>query len=112
MSTVEFNGPERRRHKLFITRNSEYHVRDGRVIAVRERRRRCWLLDHRAIGMRVLGRLRGDTIAPTPSEPEVGDRMYLADGDERSPKDLVTSLVLAVERPPREVVAEYASVAA
>jgi hypothetical protein len=112
MSTAPFSGPERRRHKLYVTRNSEYHVRDGRVIAVRERRRRVWVPDHRAIGMLVRGRIRPDSLVPHAEAPCPGDRMYLCETEEKGPRDLVTSMVLAVERPPREVVAEYAMLAA
>ena len=110
--TTPFFGPERRRHKLYVTRNTEYHVRDGRVIAVRERGRRIWVPDHRAIGMLVLGSIRGDSMVPKREEPAPGNRMYLAEESGRGPHDLVTSTVLAVERPPREVVAEYGSFAA
>ena len=110
MSTPFF-GPDRRRHKLYVTRNTEYHVRDGHVIAVRERGRRIWVPEHRAIGMLVIGRIRGDSMVPKHEDPEVGDRMYLADEGGRGPHNLVTSTVLAVERPAREVVAAYPSAA-
>ena len=33
-----YRGPERRRHRVFVTRNTEYHFRDGFCIAVRDRR--------------------------------------------------------------------------
>ncbi len=111
MSTPFF-GPDQRHHKLYVTRNTEYHVRDGRVIAVRERGRRIWVPDHRAIGMFVLGRIRGDSMVPKREDPEPGDRMYLAEEGGKGPQDLVTSTVLAIERPAREVVAAYPPVAA
>jgi len=107
-----FTGTDRRQNKVYVTRNTEYHVRDGRVVAVRERRRRCWLADHKGIGLHIQGLIHGDTMVPRPGEPGVGDRMYLADGLLKGPTDLVTSMVLAIERPAREDVAQYASIAA
>jgi hypothetical protein len=112
MSSPDFSGPDRRHHKLFVTRNTEYHVRDGRVIAVRERARRRWLPEHKAIGLYVQGRVHGDTMMPQPEQPGVGDRIYFADGLLKGPTDLVTSTVLAVERPQLEDVSEYATLAA
>jgi hypothetical protein len=112
MKAAESSGTERRHHQLYVTRNTEYHLKDGRVIAVRDRAQRCWLKSHKALGLYVQGLIRGDSMVPRPGEPRVGDRMYLANEEVNGPLDLVTSMVLAIERPPAEVVAEYASIAA
>jgi hypothetical protein len=61
-------GKERRIHRIFVTRNSEYHVRRNVCVGVRDRRSGEWLSGGR---------------------------------------DLITSPVLNVERPPREVVHHY-----
>ena len=37
-SSAEFAGPDRRRHRVYVTRNTEYHFRDGFCVAVRDRR--------------------------------------------------------------------------
>ena len=34
-----FSGPDRRRHRVYVTKNTEYHFRDGFCVAVRDRRR-------------------------------------------------------------------------
>jgi hypothetical protein len=45
-------GPERRRNQVLVTRNSEYHCRDGACIGVRDRRTRDFVLDHPALVQR------------------------------------------------------------
>jgi hypothetical protein len=94
---------ERRRHQVFITRNTEYHVRSGRVVAVRERHSGEWLQDHAALDMEVRGHIDREGVVPLPGAPACGQRLYLARGD----RDVVTSTVAAIERPPKELVAEY-----
>jgi hypothetical protein len=97
---------ERRIHKVFVTRNTEYHVRRDTCVAVRDRRSGEWLRAHLAKGHVVHGSLRFHPtggIQPRVDGPEIGDSLFFhADG-----RDLVTSAVLSVERPPREVVAQY-----
>ena len=34
----DYRGTERRRHRVYMTRNTEYHFRDGVCVAVRDRR--------------------------------------------------------------------------
>ena len=48
---MSYNGPNRRIHTVFRTRNREYHVRSGICIAVRDRRTQVWIAHHKAIGM-------------------------------------------------------------
>lgn len=97
---------ERRIHKVFVTRNTEYHIRRDTCVAVRDRRSGEWLRGHLALRQRVHGGLRftrSGGIVPNLGLPEVGESMFFhAEG-----RDLVTSPVLAVERPPREVVLSY-----
>ena len=108
MDTAEFAGPDRRHHKLYVTRNTEYHVRDGRVIAVRKRGSSEWLTDHSALDMTIQGRVLADSVVPQPGFPEPGDRLYLVAGV----KSVVTSSIVAIERPPKEAVRAYPSLAA
>src|ERR1700730_3251833 len=100
--TSEFPGPERRRHRVYVTRNTEYHFRDGFCVAVRDRRTGEFLQGHLALRRRVHGGLRfylHGAIIPNPGEPQVGEALYFAsDG-----RDLVTSPLEAVERPSREL---------
>lgn len=97
---------ERRVHKVFVTRNTEYHVRQSLCVAVRDRRSGEWLGAHLARGRHVRGSLRflaTGGVMPHEGVPRVGDSLFFSsDG-----RDLVTSAVLVVERPPKNVVAKY-----
>src|SRR6187549_387121 len=44
-----YEGTERRRHRVYMTRNTEYHFRDGVCVAVRDRRTGDWLPGHLAL---------------------------------------------------------------
>jgi hypothetical protein len=108
-SVDERARPERRRHRVYVTRNTEYHFRDGFCVAVRDRRTGDFLLSHLALRRRVQGGLRfylNGAILPNPGEPVAGEALYFATGG----RDLVTSPLESVERPPREVVEAYPDV--
>jgi hypothetical protein len=102
-----YRGPERRRHRVFVTRNTEYHFRDGFCIAVRDRRSGEFLHGHLALRRPVHGGIRffaNGAIAPNTGEPRPGESLYFAtDG-----RDLVTSPLEHVERPSKELAAAYA----
>jgi len=101
-----YSGPERRRHRVYVTRNTEYHVRDRLCVAVRDRRTGEFMQGHLALRRRIEGGLRffqNGGIAPNPGEPRRGESIYFA-GDGR---ELVTSPLEEVDRPAREVVREY-----
>ena len=103
-----FSGPDRRHHTLFVTRNTEYHVRDGFVVAVRTRGEPGWLTEHKALGLRIGGRVEPGSMFPLAGTPGPGERLYLA----KDKRELVTSTILSIERPARELVAAYPSLAA
>ncbi|MCC6214464.1 MAG: hypothetical protein IT376_06320 [Polyangiaceae bacterium] len=95
---------ERRRHRLYLTRNTEYHTRDGICVAVRDRQSGRWLHAHLALqrplaGVRTVGRGPRST-----GEPGVGDALFFASSGER---DLLTSALCAIDRPAKDVVARY-----
>lgn len=71
--------------KIFVTCNTEYGVRDQRVVAVRHRGDAQWLTTHRALGMLVVS---------DPKRIEIGDTLRLAG---RS-GILTTSAVVDVKR--------------
>jgi hypothetical protein len=101
-----YTGPERRRHRVYVTRNTEYHVRDRCCVAVRDRRTGELLHGHLALHRKVEGGLRffdNGAIAPNPGEPRQGESIYFA-GDGR---ELVTSPLEATGRPTRETVSRY-----
>src|SRR3974390_1999819 len=103
-----YRGTERRRHRVYMTRNTEYHFRDGFCVAVRDRRTGDFLHGHLALQRRVHGGLKffpDGAIAPNAGEPRPGEALYFAaDG-----RDLVTSPLESVERPPKELVEAYPS---
>jgi hypothetical protein len=113
---ADYRGPERRRHRVFVTRNTEYHFRDGFCIAVRDRRTGDFLEGHLALHRRVHGGLRffpNGGIAPNSGDPRPGESLYFAD-ESKDPdseaarsRELVTSPLEAVERPGRELVDAY-----
>ena len=107
-SPRDYRGSERRRHRVYMTRNTEYHFRDGFCVAVRDRRSGDFLHGHLALQRRVHGGLRffpDGAIAPNPGEPQAGESLYFsAEG-----RDLVTSPLEAVERPAKEIVEAYPS---
>lgn len=109
MQEDNFGGPERRRHRVYVTRNTEYHFRDGFCVAVRDRRTGEFLHGHLALRRRIHGGLRfflNGAIVPNAGEPRPGEAIYFAyDG-----RDLVTSPLETVERPGKDVVAAYPSV--
>ncbi|MFO0679574.1 MAG: hypothetical protein U0169_23810 [Polyangiaceae bacterium] len=102
----EYGGPERRRHRVYVTRNTEYHFRDGFCVAVRDRRTGDFLHGHLALRRRIHGGLKfflNGAIVPNPGDPQVGEALYF----EANGRDLVTSPLEAVERPARDVVHAY-----
>jgi hypothetical protein len=98
-----FAGVERRQHAVFVTRNTEYHVRRGTVIAVRSRDKPGWLPAHLALQMHVDGHFDSTGAPASAGPPVAGQRLYLV-GERES---MITSRVHAVERPSKETVAEY-----
>lgn len=102
----EYAGPERRRHKTYVTRNTEYHFRDQLCVAVRDRRSGSWLPAHLALQRRLGGTVKlckSGVAIPSTDQPRVGEALFF-DGDGR---ELVTSSVCAVERPQKVVVESY-----
>lgn len=103
-----FDGQERRRNRVYVTKNTEYHFRDGYCVAVRDRRTGEFLHGHLALRRRVHGGIKfylNGAIVPNPGEPRPGEALYFAtDG-----RDLVTSPLENVERPSKEIAAAYPS---
>ncbi len=103
---TRYAGPERRRHRVYVTRNTEYHVHDGKCVAVRDRRTGDFLHGHLALERRLEGGLRffhNGSIAPNAGEPRPGESIYFASEG----RDLVTSPLESVERAPREIAQLY-----
>lgn len=110
---MSYTGSERRIHKVYVTRNTEYHVRSGVCVAVRDRHSGGFHSAHIALSLKMEGAVRiysNGGVIPHASEPEPGDSIYFSygrpDGEDRQ---IVTSRLLAVERPPKLVVDSYPS---
>lgn len=103
---MAYHGKERRIHKVYVTRNTEYHLRRDLCVGVRDRRTGRWLNGHLAHGSRMSGGLRFGSaggFVPNPGRPAIGESLYL----HASGRDVVTSPLTAIERPPLEVVRSY-----
>jgi len=100
-------GVDRRRHKVYVTHNTEYHTRDGICLAVRDRRTGQWDASHRALGHKMCGALhtpRSATELPYNDVPQPGDQVVFDNGKQHH---VITSELERVTRPPREMVARY-----
>ena len=105
---AEYPGPERRRHRVYVTKNTEYHFRDGFCVAVRDRRTGDFLHGHLALRRRVHGGLRffmNGAVVPNAGDPAPGEALYFSSEG----RDLVTSPLERVERPAKDVVVAYSS---
>lgn len=103
---MEYQGAERRIHRVFVTRNTEYHVRRQTCVGVRDRESGSWLEAHFAVDRSVTGAIKffeSGAMSATPDLPRIGESLYF----EEEGRDLVTSAVICVERPRADVVAEY-----
>jgi len=101
-----YAGPERRKNRVFVTKNTEYHFKGDLCVAVRDRRSKKWLPSHLAIGRRLSGGVhfhRNGTAMPVVEAPAVGEALYFADDG----RELITSAVCGLERPSRDVLKNY-----
>jgi len=104
--TKSYHGRERRRHKVYVTRNTEYHTRDRICVRVRDRRSGTWIEGHDALGHRLTGAIHQPVFAgdsPVRSEPTLGDVLLFESG----PHQVVTSTLVRIDRPPREIAQQY-----
>ena len=104
---MAYEGPDRRIHKVFVTRNSEYHVRRRVCVGVRDRETGAWVSEHFALERPIVGSIRffeNGSMSASAGLPGIGESMYFEDLG----NDLVTSSVVSVERPAPEIVEEYA----
>lgn len=94
---------ERRHHVAYITRNTEYHCRDGECVGVRDRNSGTWQIRHPALRATLVGGIRraGGNVKKKPSP---GARLVF-----KGNRAILTSRVLTVERPERESVRCYTS---
>jgi hypothetical protein len=108
---MEKQGSERRIHKVYITRNTEYHLRNEVCVAVRDRKSRSFRPAHIALNLRLEGGVKifaNGALIPNIKRPEVGDAIFFTrvdmGGDE---KQIVTSRVEQIDRPSKRDVMLY-----
>jgi hypothetical protein len=108
---MEHQGIERRRHRVYVTRNTEYHLRDGVCVAVRDRRSKSFRPAHIAIDLRVEGGVKiyaNGAMIPNIQNPGVGDAIFFTQrDDEGHEKQIVTSRIEKIDRPPKRDVMLY-----
>jgi hypothetical protein len=108
---MAYKGSERRRHRVYVTRNTEYHVRDGVCVAVRDRRSKSFRPAHLALNLRVEGGVRiypNGAMVPNVASPAPGDAIFFTHmGPEGESKQIVTSRLEKVDRPQKAIVALY-----
>ena len=98
-----YTGPERRIHRVLVTRNTENHMRRRICVRVRDRRSGNWVDDHRALGRELAGAFAfGEQGLPVnmTDVPEPGECVFFDNGHGH----LITSPVLVVRRPPKALV--------
>ncbi len=103
-----YTGPERRIHRVFVTHNTEYHVRRNTCVAIRDRESGQWKVQHLALQQTISGTISfqpNGSLKVSPGLPRVGESMLFEVGQQ----DLVTSTVVSVERPSHDVVSGYVS---
>jgi hypothetical protein len=101
-----YSGPERRRFRTYVTRNTEYHFNGTVCVAVRDRRTGRWLPSHLALNRKLSGGVKflpNGAALPSSPAPRVGEALYFAEDG----RELVTSLLCDIERPQKEVVRSY-----
>ncbi len=106
---MSYQGPDRRVHRVYLTRNTEYHLRRDVCVAVRDRESGSWVGNHAAINQKVLGALAisdNGGVKVTQGLPEVGSCICF------DVQGLVTSRVEGMERPPKATVEAHYSVVA
>ena len=104
-SSTGFDGNERRRHRAYVTRNSEYHFRGNVCVGVRNRQSGSWVESHIALNHLLGGGVRlqdGEAVLDMDG-PQVGGALFFVCGK----KEMVTSRLCSVERPSKEAVAQY-----
>lgn len=97
---------ERRRHKVFVTQNTEYHLRDDICVAVRDTRVGAWSRGSKLLSARLMGAVESyrELSSNSCSPPEPGKYLLFMTGEGEL---LVTTRLENIERPAKEAVQHY-----
>ncbi len=103
---MAYLGPNRRIHKVYVTRNTEYYTRSDICIAVRDRSSGNWLPEHMAMTKSVCGSIKFDNggVMANTGMPRIGESLFFHGKD----LDVITSTVVSVDRPGKTIAAKYA----
>jgi len=93
---------ERRKHVVYITRNTEYHCRHNECVGVRDRQSGQWRRHHSALRGRLVGATDGT--GSLSGGARVGLRLLIFGS-----KPVVTSLVEHTMRPGKDTIWRYSS---
>lgn len=107
---MTYTGVERRRHRVYVTRNTEYHLRDGICVAVRDRRTSHFWEGHIALTLPLAGTVKRDALGAHSmiQDPVPGDSLlFLQPLPEGRARPITTSVVESIERPPKQIVERY-----
>lgn len=91
---------------MYVTRNTEYHFHERVCVAVRDRNSGNWLLTHPALQRPLSGSVRFNRLLeayPTLESPKIGEGLFFGTAG----PDVVTSDLLAIERPEKATVGCY-----
>jgi hypothetical protein len=100
---MAYSGPERRIHKIYATRNTHYHIRRDRCVAVQEANTGRWLDRHAALDKKLMCVLRpkeGNQGEVARRDPVSGDLLCFEG-------TVITTAVTEIDRPPKDIVQSY-----
>ncbi len=101
------SGQERRRHVLYVTQNTEYHLRDDQCVGVRDLWTGRWKQEHPAVGKHLFGAVSPSNEGLEPiTKPEVNSMLWFDNGE----SDIFTSRLTSITRPPKNAVERYLTV--
>ena len=95
-----YEGDERRRRRVFVTQNTEYHLFDKTCVVVRDMRSDTWVQNHPAVGSQLVGAFQVTTEgswAANFDHPRTGEKLCFS-------SDVLTTPVIDIRRPERQIV--------
>lgn len=94
---------DRRRHVVYVTRNTEYHCRDQECVGVRDRSSGMWNSSHPALRSKLHGIIKQGKVLPGQS-PTQGHRLLFY-----GHQAIMTTGLLHAGRPDKECIFSYTS---
>jgi hypothetical protein len=103
---IRKGGKERRRHKMLVTSNTEYHLKDDLCVGVRKRDSGIWVKNARALKARLKGSVSSfdEIVVGKGGPPKVGVPLLFINEDG---ENIVTTSVTEIKRPPKEAIENY-----